>query len=80
MGKVEIKFLLDASDLRCLLGVRVGEAAEVRQLHKWTSWEERPGEQLGSSVASQAQTRMLSSGCRVSRGPRMVILWGHFHV
>lgn len=77
---MKIKFLLDALNLRCLLGARVGEAMEGRQLHKWTSREGGLGEQLGSSVASQAWMRMLRSGGGVSRGPRMGILWGHFHV
>lgn len=62
VGRVEIKFLLDALNLSCLLGAHVGEAMEGRQLRKCTSQEEGPGEQPDSSVASQAWMRMLTGG------------------
>lgn len=78
VGRVEIKFLLDALNLSCLLGAHVGEAMEGRQLRKCTSQEEGPGEQPDSSVASLDEDA--EGRCGVSRGPRMGILWGHFHV
>lgn len=79
MGRMQIKFLLDALNLRCLLGVRVREAMEGRQLWKGTSQggkaEETTRQQrhqpgLGKKAEDWVWGKQRAQG----RDP-----WGHFH-
>lgn len=76
LGRMQIKFLLDAFNLRCQLDVRVGEATEGRQLRKQTS--------RGGKAEGMAGQPGLGEDAEewvwVSRGPSMGVLGDTFHV
>lgn len=80
LGRMQIKFLLDAFNLRCLLDVRVGEATEGRQLGKQTSRGGKAEGRAGQQCRQPGLGEDAEEWVWVSRGPSMGVLGDTFHI